>query len=236
MALRHTPPAYFGLHLPHVYWEQGTVAISTFLSSFKTPSLTGSLLLAGFEQAQLEVGLGIPFLKLDFEHYSPLLTPCWLCSLWEFLSYAGISLRSSALVPGLPLQRVGDQFLMELALSDPQWSRKELLAINRCCLVLHCLTVADIALGDGHYLRSFSLSLSAFPSTYVWPWEIPSWANWRLWDKFLLQSVCLGHRLLRQTLGPWLRTPHLSTSWGYLDVSSSTLFIPTNASFLVFHQ
>jgi len=104
MVLRHSPPAYFGLHLPHVYWEQGTVAISTFLSSFRTPSPTGSLLLVGFEQAQLEVGLGIPFLELDFECYSPLLTPCWLRSLWEFLSYAGISLHSSTLGPGLPLQ------------------------------------------------------------------------------------------------------------------------------------
>jgi len=84
----------------------------------------------GFEQAQLEVGLGAPFLELDFEHYSPLLTPCWLHSLWEFLSYAGISLCSSALVPSLPLQQVGDQFLMELTLLDPQWSRKELLSIN----------------------------------------------------------------------------------------------------------
>jgi len=96
--------------------------------------------------------------------------------------------------------------------------------------------VADVALGDGHYLRSFSLPPLALPSTYLWPREFPSQANWHLWDKFLLQSVCSGHHLLRQTLGPWLCTPHLLTSWGYLDVSSSTLFIPTGKLFQVFHQ
>jgi len=95
IALRHGPPAYFGLHLPHVYWEQGVAAISTFLSSFQTSAPTGLLLLATFEQAQLEVGLGQPFLELEFETYGLLLTPWWLRSLWEFLSYAGLSLHSS---------------------------------------------------------------------------------------------------------------------------------------------
>jgi len=78
IALRHSPPAYFGLHLPHVYWEQGAMAISTFLSSFQTSAPTSLLLLMAFEQAQLEVGLGRPFLELDFAKYGPLLTPCWL--------------------------------------------------------------------------------------------------------------------------------------------------------------
>jgi len=78
IALRHSPPAYFGLHLPHIYWEQGAAAISTFLSSFQTSAPTSSLLLVTFEQAQLEVGLSRPFLELDFAKYGPLLTPCWL--------------------------------------------------------------------------------------------------------------------------------------------------------------
>jgi len=38
MALCHGPPAYFSLHLPHMYWEQGAVAISTFLLSFRSSS------------------------------------------------------------------------------------------------------------------------------------------------------------------------------------------------------
>jgi len=169
MALCHGPPTYFGLHLPHIYWEQGAMAISTFLSSFQTSSSMGSLLLANFEQVQLEVGVGTPFLELDFETYDPLLTPCWLCSLWEFLSYANISLCSLVLVPGLPPQRVGDNFLMELALSDPQWSRQDLLTINHCRLALHCLTMANVAMGDGHYLWTNSSPPLALPSTYLWP-------------------------------------------------------------------
>jgi len=237
MALRHSPPAYFGLNLPHVYWEQGTTAISTFLSTFPTTTLTGSLLLACLEQAQLEVGLGTPFLELDFEQFSLLLTPCWLRSVWEFLSYAGISLRSSERTPSLQLQWVGDQYLMDIAFSDPHWSRSDLLTINRCCLALHCITLADVATGDGCYLRSFSFPPSALPSSYIWPKESPSWADWHLWEKFLSQSVCSSHHLLRTPLGPWLRLPHLSTSWGYLNLSSSDIFLPiSDGSFSVFHQ
>ncbi len=174
VALRHGPPAYFGLHLPHVYWEQGGATLSTFLSHFQTAASTGALLLATFEQAQLEVGLGLPFLELDFALYGPLLTPCWLRSLWEFLSHAGISLHSSDLVSRPRLQRVGDAFLMDLAFADSHWSRHDLLTINRCRLALHCLMVADVTTGDGLYLRAYSFPPSALPSTYLWPKELPS--------------------------------------------------------------
>jgi len=198
---------------------------------------TGSLLLATFEQAQLEVGLGLPFLELEFETYGPLLTPCWLRSLWEILSYAGISLRSSKLVPHLHLQCVGNAFLMDLAIADTQWSRKDLLTINCCLLALHCLMVADIATGDGFYLQAFSFPLSALPSTYLWLREFPSQSDWKIWEKFLLSSICSGYRSLHQPLGPWLCTPHLFSSWGYLDVPSSTLYLPaSDTSFSVHVQ
>jgi len=190
ITLHHGPSAYFGLHLPHVYWEQGTATILTFLSSFQTSAPTGLLLLVTFEQAQLEVGLGWPFLELDFETYGPLLTPCWLRSLWEFLSYAGISLCSSDLVPQLHFQHVGNAFLMDLALADTQWSRKDLLTINHCCLALHCLMVANVAMGNGCYLWAFSFLPLALPSTYLWPREFPSWSDWKIWEKFLLSLVC----------------------------------------------
>jgi len=220
-----------------MYWEQGGAALSTFLSHFQVSTPTGSLLLATFEQAQLEVGMGLPFLELDFATYSPLLTPCWLRALWEFLAYAGISLRSSDLVPRLPLQRVGDAFLMDLAFADPSWSRKDLLTINRCHLALHCLTVADVATGDGLYLRTLSFPPLPLPSTYLWPKEFPSRSDWKIWEKFLSSTLCSGFRSLRQPLGPWLRTPHLTSSWGYLDVSSSTVYLPSSdASFSVHVQ
>jgi len=126
---------------------------------------------------------------------------------------------------------------MDLALSDPQWSRKDFLTINQCHLALHCLTMANIATGNGRYLWASSFPLLALPSTYLWPREFPSRSDWQIWEKFLLVLVCSGYHSLWQPLGPWLWTLHLLSSWGYLDVSSLTLYLPTsNASFLVHMQ
>jgi len=126
---------------------------------------------------------------------------------------------------------------MDLTIADPHWSKKDLFTINCCHLALHCLTVADIATGNGLYLRAYSFPPSALPSTYLWPREFPSWLDWKIWEQFLLSTICSGYCSLRQPLGPWLRTPHLFSSWGYLDVPSSTLYLPSSdMSFLVYVQ
>ena len=61
---------------------------------------TGSLLRASLEQAQLEVGLGIPFLETDFKVYGFLLTDCLWKSTWEFISKYKIRLVNKT--QGLP--------------------------------------------------------------------------------------------------------------------------------------
>jgi hypothetical protein len=53
---------------------------------------TSSLLHASLEQAQLEVGLGTPFLNADFTTYGFLLTDCLWKALWEFVSTYNIQL------------------------------------------------------------------------------------------------------------------------------------------------
>jgi len=126
---------------------------------------------------------------------------------------------------------------MDLAFADSHWSRHDLLTINRCCLALHCLTVADIATGDGLYLRAYSFPPSALPSTYLWPKELPSRSDWKIWEQFLLSTICSGYHSLHQPLRPWLRTPHLYSSWGYCDVSSLTLYLPSSdKSYSVYAQ
>ena len=48
------------------------------------PSMIGKVLAAQLEQAQLEVGIGIPLLEAPFDQYGFLLMDCWIKGKWEF--------------------------------------------------------------------------------------------------------------------------------------------------------
>jgi hypothetical protein len=47
-------------------------------------STTGILMRVSFEQAQLEVGISVPFLSASFDFYGVLLTDSWWRFVWEF--------------------------------------------------------------------------------------------------------------------------------------------------------
>ena len=56
--------------------------------------MMGKLLAAQLEQAQLEVGIGIPLLEAPFNQYGFLLMDCWIKGIWEFVSKYDIILTS----------------------------------------------------------------------------------------------------------------------------------------------
>ena len=82
---------------------------------------------------------------------SCLATKCWLVSAWERFSKYGIDVYLP-LSAELPLQRENDQLLMDLVLKQGlRKSRQK--AVNRVCLYLRVILLADISTGDGLYIR-----------------------------------------------------------------------------------
>jgi len=59
------PPALFGLGLPNLYWEQGTVALCLFLEVSNGHSADSHLFYCFLEQTQLELGIATPFFQAD---------------------------------------------------------------------------------------------------------------------------------------------------------------------------
>lgn len=92
LVYRYAPASFNGFALPHPYFEQEIAHIGLVLTHGAIDTPTGSLLRASLEQAQLEVGIGTPFLSKPFETYGFLLTDCLWKTIWEFLSTHDISL------------------------------------------------------------------------------------------------------------------------------------------------
>jgi hypothetical protein len=187
---------------------------------------TGSLLRASLEQAQLEVGLGIPFLDADFEEYGFLLTDCLWKAIWEFVSTYQISLEYPDNV--LPKrQRHNDQFIMEVLSDCDELSPADLISCNRCRLALESVTLADIVTGDGSRFRPacLDMDLSLSPrSRWEFPIKKPSRGDRASWIKGLQllssESFLLAHP---NRLGAWIAEPHKHWEW-FFDNETGTLY------------
>jgi hypothetical protein len=71
---RHAPTSLQGLDLPDTYLEQGIEHVKTLLTIGDSTSITGRLLKASLEAAQLERGLDHSVLACDFATRGHLLT------------------------------------------------------------------------------------------------------------------------------------------------------------------
>jgi len=127
--VRHAPLDFFGLDLNRCADHQGTEQIKKLLTHGMIDTPTGNLLRCSLELAQLEVGIGTPFLESDFSVYGCLLTDCWLKRLWEFVYTNDIQLRNPDQV--LPKQqRAADEFIMERVAHSQAFTALEMLQVN----------------------------------------------------------------------------------------------------------
>jgi hypothetical protein len=145
---RHAPASLQGLDIPLLYIEQEISHIRQVLTHGAIPTTTGTLMQISLEQAQLEVGLGVPFLETSFGFYGFLLTDIWWKAIWEFVWCNDITLTCPDQTLPQP-QRTNDVFLMARLCSQSSLSPSELLSCNRCRLFLEAITLADITSGSG---------------------------------------------------------------------------------------
>jgi hypothetical protein len=229
IAFRHAPLSLQGLALPDPFVEQGIAQIRYLLTYGNLPNMAGHLLRASFEQAQIELGTGTPFLESSFTSFGGLLSPnLWVGSLWNFVHSHGITLRSEDYSQSLPtLQRIGDYFLMDRLIALQCFSKSQLQAFNRCRLYMQALTLADICTGDGTRVQSNCFACIPrhdLTSRWIWPTEQPSNRDQDIWQQGL--QYLTGNNLSlnsAESLGSWIATPHKDTEW-YLHCSTRRLY------------
>ena len=223
---RHSPKRFQGVALTEFRSSSEAEKIARLLQHGDTPSLAGQLQNVSLEQAQLEVGIQTPILEASFETYGFLLTDCWFTGLWRFASKEDIVLKKEDPVI-LPLQREGDEFIMEKLIRLCDWGNSDIIKFNRCRIKMQALTMADIIHGDGITLRDRMKSYmpTEVPgSKYEWARENPSAADWAIWRRGLLLLTSSSETLpFFDKLGKWLTTPHKQWEW-YYSPSRNVLF------------
>ena len=160
---RYAPASFQGLEVPLIYVEQENGHLRQILTHGAIPTTTGSLMRISLEQAQLEVGIGSPFLQASFADYEFLLTDTWWKTVWEFVSTYGIHLT----YPDQPLPKLqcqGDAFIMELLCARAELSQTELRSCNHCRLALQAITLADIVNGAGSRITDDAAPLQPIDS------------------------------------------------------------------------
>jgi len=148
--------------------------IGKMLTHGDTSSPTSQWLMLDLEQAQLEVGVGVPLLESSYEQHGFLCTDCWIKVLWWFVSTYNIWLMDRNSHPP-PLQCEGDEFFMERLVMSKRFNEAALLCINWCHIKLQVLTMADIIAGDGVHLQrdvhAYTCPVGLPRSRYDWAKE-----------------------------------------------------------------
>ena len=222
-AYRFATHTHQGFALPSVWNYRGIEQVLTLLSMGAGKTQCGKLLRANLEQVQLGLGIGRLFLNTNYKTYSPWLkfSPIdkhyWVVAMWEFISEAGWTIGGYD-INGPPLQREGDEFIMEWLFRNAQpYAKSDPAAWNRVRISLQAVHLSDITTGDGCLIRTESRRgkpTAGSNSKLDWPREIPSKKDRDLWTA-ALQRATSDDFELRSTLGDWISQPHREWKWWY---------------------
>ena len=200
--------------------------INLLLRHGSRPTQVGKALQCCLESLQLECGMMVNFLKLDFEKYHGLVTDSTLKHTWKFLNDFGLVLETNHQTPQLLHEH--DVSIMRAIMDKTSYSMDKLKLINYCRIYLQVLTLTGITEGNGLQITTNAAEgIRDYSRISTWKWpNIPypparAWAQWRgaIKTTFLVQDS----RYLQQPLGKWINEPHQDWRW-FLDRYDKVLY------------
>ena len=128
-AVQFGPEPMGAIKMYHLYDTQGFGQVTLVLKSWRSPhTLQSRVLKIGVQWAQYTSGIGVPILEAPHIKL-PHLESKWLQSLRGYLVKVQGKIRVAN--PGIPpLQRVHDQYLMDMVLANPKWKPAQIKRIN----------------------------------------------------------------------------------------------------------
>jgi len=207
--------AFGGIGLFSFPVEQTIGMINMLIQHYGAGTTLAKKISASIEALQLEVGCaGCPFTE-NYDELHLLATPCWTKSVWERLHYYKFGIHLA--YPMIPFPRKRDSLMVRL-FWEAGYRDQQLQILNRCRLALKLLFLSDIATACGRFINT-SLVLRPIPqdkgmSSFIFPKEIPSRNDWRLWREFWTALSGPGWSL-REPLGPWVSPTHRRWEWRY---------------------
>ena len=227
-AIRYGSKDALGLGLDDLYVNQGVEKVIFYLEQINSTSMSRNLLRSNMEWAMIHVGIGDKNLfEIPFKPFGYLLPRTWIKSLWEFVDEYSITMPTYKNI--LKTKRDNDKFIME-AFHNANYSKKELLKLNRCRMYLKVDTLSDITNGMGDRICRLTYNgqrTHNFKRTYDWPEQPkPDEKHWLLWRQALVKSFprTTNDRLgiLQHPLGPWIDNKKDDWRWFF---SPATLMV-----------
>ena len=187
--------------------EQLICHLNLLLQHYHTSSMVSHKLDASLKYLQLQLGTNRCPFNLDYDTWSPLPPLSWVKMYWRTIQMGQIDLFLDYKI--IPLPREQDVLLMDI-FSDASIPSHQLECLNRVRGFLHVLFLLDITRANGKNLEWFASEPSYTPinpSTYSFPREEPTNADWEIWREFWKQFKETGKKL-PTPLGPWVHPSH----------------------------
>ena len=226
LAIRYGPPMLGGAGFVQLATIQGEGQVLNFLKHWRSHTYVSSLLRCSLAWAQMNAGISTPIMSIPSLSL-PHLESVFHQSTRRFLSQIDGQIEvDDSFVP--PLQREGDEFLMDIALTSNAFNASELKLVNYCRLHLQAVTVSDICLAQGDMLDPTLAFGEPGPHSSVSVYcetcqQLPNKASWTQW---LRLCDMVEVKLLVRPLGRWLLpADQLRRLWPhYFDFANSTLY------------
>ena len=158
---------YVGMGFRHLYDLAAEEKFKFPKMHIRQNDTTGKLMRISMQISQLQVGTEKQFYSLPYDVYSPLATPTWFTSIWEYMDSRLIEM-DMALDVSFNKQRVNDKFIMDV-LRD-KFTISDLEKVNRVRMSMQLLTLADVTDIKGRrFLHEIKHGISNRKSKLKWP-------------------------------------------------------------------
>ena len=231
-ALVHGPIKYMGLGINDLYTTQGLQHVRAVLDHCWRSTETGKLLRTSIEIGKVETGLRGSLWSYDYSVYGHLCEDTWVKHLWQFMWETGIQIDDN--LDDFEYVRKNDSTItagFAIAYQKGGITKSEWYKANRCRLYLQCLTVGDIASGDGRTIDANVLAgikTACRARNMTWPTQgRPKNTDWVVWRKLLQSCFQTSNKVLITPLTSWFHvamTTYLDTwEWWWDDVAQVLL-------------
>lgn len=179
--LRMLDIGFCGIGCPHPTIETLVEQLNKLAMHYGCSSAVGVIMQTSMELFILELGLSStsPF-SFSFQKYGPLVTRCWLKTIWEKCDRYNIKVEIGNILIQPP--RVGDKWLMQ-AFIDEGYKDDELRRLNRVRIHQQALFLSDVLNANGRSIDlKYTEERAGIPwSSYKFPIECPSETDLELW-------------------------------------------------------
>jgi hypothetical protein len=220
--VRYLGKWFFGSGCPHMGVECLVGQLEKLLTHYGCQTVVGKLLQSSMEMFIIELGMSRQPFRENFSLCSQWTTHSWLKSVWEKVQLFHIDVQIGNIDITPP--RLGDDWLMKTFVGM-DFPTKELIRLNRVRLAQQVLFVSDVLDAGGRALDRKYLVRRPHRdkwSTLVFPREIPSSKDYKLWRNALMQLRPGGRHSVTR-VHEFVSHGHKIWDWRYDEIGQRLL-------------